>query len=224
MSKSKTDAYEYVQLQESTDTSFVQVGSNSKKIVVTFAGNMHHGFERKSSLLTLQEDRGDFDILYLRNKDKWYLGKLKGIGTNINHSLSFFKKKLKKYDKIIFTGSSAGAYASMLFGSLLQVDCVIASRGQTDLEYVLENLWYPPLLRRKKSCSKTWQKYNRLVDIISEKVNYFVFYEGNTVIGNNHRDLILHGDYHYDLIKNFNNVKKLTSKNEVMEIINQELK
>ena len=61
---------------------------------------MHYGFERKSSLLTLQEDRGDFDILYLRNKDKWYLGKLKGIGTNINHSLSFFKKKLKNMIKL----------------------------------------------------------------------------------------------------------------------------
>ena len=101
-------------------------------------------------------------------------------------------------------------------------NCIL--RGQTDLEYVLENLWYPPLLREKKSCSKTWQKYNRLVDIISEKVNYFVFYEGNTVIGNNHRDLILHGDYHYDLIKILIMLKKLTSKNEVMEIINQELK
>ena len=55
MSKSKTNAYEYVQLQESTDTSFVQV-FQIQKIVVTFAGNMHYGFERKSSLLTLQED------------------------------------------------------------------------------------------------------------------------------------------------------------------------
>ena len=76
--------------------------------------------------MKLKYERNDFDVLYLRNQNKWYLGGLNGIGKNINHTIAFLKKEFAKYDKVICIGNSAGGYASLLFGSLLKVNKVIA--------------------------------------------------------------------------------------------------
>ena len=97
-------------------------------------------FQRKTSLLELREKRNDFDVLYLRNRGKWNIGGLKGIGKNINHTIAFLKKEFAKYDKVICVGGSAGGYASLLFGSLLQVDSVVAMDAQTDLNYLIDRL------------------------------------------------------------------------------------
>ena len=69
--KTYNAAIEYVQEQESTNISYAKVGSNSKKLIVSFGHNGHDGFARKGSLIN---DRfnlpGDdsFDILYIRNQ------------------------------------------------------------------------------------------------------------------------------------------------------------
>ena len=78
------NAIAYINEQETTDISYVKVGSGNKKLIVSFGSNGHDGFERKTSLMKLRFEKNNFDVLYLRNRHQWYIGGLKGIGKNIS--------------------------------------------------------------------------------------------------------------------------------------------
>ncbi len=227
----------YIEQQEATDISYVKIGNASKNLIVSFAGNRHHGFERKTSLVNLKLKRNDFDIMYFRNQGFWYLGGLKGIGKNITHTISFLKNEFAKYDKIICTGSSAGGYASMLFGSLCSVDYVVNIMGQIDLEYLLEKLperWTRTknnlkgtinhskknLKRRKQQCPKTWVAFKDLSKHINTtNTTYYVSYK-NSDQYNDVEDEIYHGIFHYNKIKDFSSVHKIPlSKDPLSTII-----
>ena len=99
------NAIAYIEEQEATEISYVKVGDNSKNLIVSFAGNGHEGFMRKSSLMTLKYERNDFDVLYLRNPFKWYLGGLNGIGKNINCTIAFLKTEFATYNKVLCIGA-----------------------------------------------------------------------------------------------------------------------
>ena len=145
------NAIAYIEAQEATEISYVKIGNNNKKLIVSFAGNRHGGFERKKSLIKLKYQRNDFDVLYLRNQNKWYLGGLNGIGKNINCTIAFLKKEFSKYDKVLCTGISAGGYASLLFGSLLLgIDCNdvcalvdVAALRSAARSRILDPNWHP---------------------------------------------------------------------------------
>ena len=217
------NAMQYINEQETTDISYVKVGDNNKNLIVSFAGNEKTYFQRKTSLLELREKRNDIDVLYLRNRGKWYLGGLKGIGKNINHTIAFLKKEFAKYDKVICVGNSAGGYASLLFGSLLNVNCVITINAQTDLQYCVDNLpddllGKQILIKRAKECPATWSKYNKISNVLNNNVSYIVYYKGDENAGTDN-DLVLHGDYHYEQIKSFPSVSKFNSIDDVIPLI-----
>ena len=214
---------EYIEEQEATNISYVKIGNNSKNLIVSFAGNAHEGFARKTSLMELKYKRNDFDVLYLRNFNRWYIGGLNGIGKNINHTIAFLKKEFAKYDKVYCIGGSAGGYASLLFGSILNVNEVITINAQTDLQYCVDNLsgngnGKTGLMERAKECPATWSKYNKISNVLNNNVSYNVYYKGNNNWQENW-DLVLHGDYHYDEIKHFPNVSKFNSMDDVIPLI-----
>lgn len=221
------DAIKYIEQQEATDISYVKVGNNSKNLIVSFGHNGNPNlnfFPRKTSLMELKYQRNDFDVLYLRNQNKWYLGGLKGIGKNINHTIAFLEKEFSKYDKVLYTGGSAGGYASLLFGSLLKVNKVITFNAQTDLQYCVDNLpdgylGKQNLINRSKQCPVTWKKYNKIVNILNENVLYNVYYKGDENTGKIESDIVLHGDYQYDQIKHFPSVSKFNLKTDVIPLI-----
>ena len=219
------NAIQYIETQEASDISYVKIENNNKKLIVSFASNSHDGFERKSSLMKLKYERNDFDVLYLRNRRRWYLGGLNGIGKNINCTIAFLKREFAKYDKVMCVGNSAGGYASLLFGSLLNVNCVITNNAQTDLQYVKNKLNQPNLINRSKQCPVTWSKYNKIVNVLNNDVLYNVFYKGDDFcqkqaeLRGNVRSLVLHGDYHYDEIKHFPNVSKFNSNRDIIPLI-----
>ena len=135
------------------------------------------------------------DILYMKDESKqWYLGGLNGIGKNINHTIAFLRREIKNYDKVICIGGSAGGYASILFGSLLEVDAVIAFRPQTDLDYAD--------LPRELHKLKTFKKYNNLNTVINSTTQYFIN-------NDNDNEDKLHGTHHYENISEFSNVNRL---------------
>ncbi len=217
------DAMKYIEAQEATKISYVKVGDDSQNLIVSFASNAHEGFARKTSLMELKYKHNNFDVLYLRNFKKWYIGGLNGIGKNINHTISFLKKEFAKYDKVCCTGGSAGGYASLLFGSILNVNEVITINAQTDLQYCVDNLpgvgiGKKNLIARSKECPATWSKYNKISNVLNNNVSYNVYYKGDNNWPENW-DLVLHGDYHYDLIKHFPNINKFNSKNDVIPLI-----
>ena len=63
----------------------------------------------------------------------WYHKGLTGISEEIATTLDYIKQitKEKTYTKIIFIGNSAGGYAALLFGNLLNINKVIAFAPQT---------------------------------------------------------------------------------------------
>ena len=220
------NAMQYINEQETTDISYVKIGNNNKKLIVSFAGNgppQKDFFQRKTSLMELKYHHNDFDVLYLRNQRKWYLGGLTGIGKNINHTIAFLKKEFAKYDKVLCTGNSAGGYASLLFGSLLNVNKVITTIAQTDLQYCVDNLpdghnGKQNLIKRLKQCPVTWSKYNKISNVLNNNVSYNVYYDGDEKAKHDN-DLVLHGDYHYDEIKHFPNVSKFNSEGDFVPLI-----
>ena len=122
---------------------------------MSFGSANHGGFDRKGSLINLKYDNNNFDILYLRDMNyftmsigrnrkerlvgRWYLGGLKGIGKNINHTLSFLKKQINNYDNDFYRNKMRICF--ILFGSLLKINHVIAVNPQTDLEYIFKNVY-----------------------------------------------------------------------------------
>jgi len=210
------NAIAYIEEQEATNISYVKIGNNSKNLIVSFASNNHNGFEQKTSLMKLKYERSDFDVLYLRNQFNWYLGGLNGIGKNINHTIAFLKKQFADYDTVICTGFSAGGYASILFGSLLEVDSVITEGAQISLDYVIQKIptniekmkiSWNRLTSRKHECKKTWKKYSQLNYILNESVEYYVYYNSDDRTSG--IEIVLHGNYHFNLIKDFPSVNKL---------------
>jgi hypothetical protein len=239
MNDQETKYLLYIQEQEGTDVSFVKVGDGHKNLIVSFGcANPHGGFDRKKSLMKLMSEDGDTDVLYLRDMKefqvgrgrhkhikllgRWYLGGLTGIGKNIIHTISFLKNIFKNYENVICTGTSMGGYASILFGSLLNVNYVIVGNAQTDLGYVLEHTRrhgrgkISQLSKRKKECPKTWEKYSNLDTFVSESVNYQLYYTGESdYIGNRamggYNEAILHSTHHLDNIKNCKSVTEFDS-------------
>lgn len=233
MIKTKEEAINYINEQEASNISFCKIGDGSKNLVVSLGSANHGGFDRKGSLINLKYDNNNFDILYLRDMNyfatgrgrkqkerlvgRWYLGGMEGIGKNINHTLSFLKKQINNYENVIFTGISMGGYASILFGSLLKINHVIAVNPQTDLEYILKNVYkdkrhqLTQLKKRKKQCPKTWKKYCNLKSYLNDSVKYHLsFLDDKKYHGNKALDgyfgLIMHSSHHLKNIIDFSTV------------------
>jgi hypothetical protein len=220
------NAIAYIEEQEATDISYVKIGDNNKNLIVSFGSNGHDGFERKTSLMKLRFEKNNFDVLYLRDECKWYLDGLKGIGKNINCTIAFLKKEFAKYDKVCCVGNSAGGYASLLFGSLLKIKQIVAVDPQTDLSYLINELGRKHSFRRNlRSLSRsrhtrtTWNKYNKIANVLSEDVLCNVLSLKDENYNRFWMDLVLHGKYHYDQIKHFPNVIKFESMEEVLLLI-----
>jgi hypothetical protein len=86
---------------------------------------------------------------------------IQNISTDINTTVSYLKNKLNKYKKVIMTGTSAGAYAAILFGSLLNVSDVIV---------------FNPITILYGRRDKYNLKYIDLsIDVINKTTNYYLY-------------------------------------------------
>jgi hypothetical protein len=77
-----------------------------------------------------------------KNADKYFYRDIKQmcyhkgidkLSTDIESTVLYLSKIVKKYKRVIFTGNSAGAYAAILYGSLLNVSDVIVFKPITIL-------------------------------------------------------------------------------------------
>jgi hypothetical protein len=114
--------------------------------------------------------------IFLRDLQKqWYLC---GINDTLNtpiHVLNFLKNETVGY-RIITIGSSAGGYAALLFGSLLECERVYAFNSQLNLNITINNsnFYIDPILFAKKNDPKT-NIYYDLTNILNEKTTYYYF-------------------------------------------------
>jgi len=197
---------------ETTDISYYKVGNDNDTLVVSFAAWRTPYFHYKKSLLNISAEC-KFDILFLRNpKDKnhWYLDKMEGIGRGVSEIKNFLKKQISTYNKIIFVGNSMGGYGAILYGSLLDVDYVVAPIPQTDLDYVRTQL---PKNSDYRSISrlKDYPKYGNLNNFISKKTKYFITARSEKIPKGVHQrfDYYQHSFYQCENILNLGNVTYL---------------
>jgi hypothetical protein len=110
--------------------------NNSDVLLISFGGLSEgmgippYEFLRIASEFNVQK-------IFLRDSLRsWYQRGIKGIGNNIDRVANYLQAKIdeQKFNKIITTGNSAGGYAAILFGYLLEVDSAIAFSPQTFID------------------------------------------------------------------------------------------
>jgi hypothetical protein len=111
----------------------------SSTIVVSFAGHglKFGGNPRPEFRNFLSKNFPGVDVLLLVDYNcRCYHQGLKGLTSNVDETANYIQNIIIGYKKVIFVGVSAGGYASILFGSLLKVNDVIAITPQTKLKAV----------------------------------------------------------------------------------------
>lgn len=110
---------------------------------------------------------------------QWYLT---GINAEINNPeklLDFLRNETAGY-KVITLGSSAGGYAAVLYGSLLQADQVMIFNAQFEVSSLLSRSTEKinPLLFRLKE--EAVSKYFDIKKFINENIDIFYFYSNKS--------------------------------------------
>lgn len=158
----------------------------SKTLIVSFAG---HGLINERPRIEfasfLKQHFPHMDAqFYMDSNCKSYHFGMEGISTNIDETVQFLKRQIDGYERIVFLGASAGGYAAILFGSLLNVDTVIAFIPQT-------------IIRSKTSD----ERYRNLRTIINTTTKYYIIGDQSIEDRNNY-----HHISHCENIATFNNV------------------
>jgi hypothetical protein len=185
---------------------FIKGNDKYKKlIIVSFGGcALKMGgiqpFEFVNTLNKICQTAAKYFVIDKNNL--WYHGGIKTISNDVNSTVEYLKNIIDGYEKVIFIGTSAGGYASILFGSLLNVDTVLAFIPQT----IISNKG-----RRNKN-SFLNKEYINLNSHINDNTNYILY--GDPLIKNINS---LHHISHCNNIKNFKNVN-------IIEICNLDMK
>jgi hypothetical protein len=180
----------------------LKIINNSKNVIICFSGigkqfGQIQPFEFLNHLTKTYENNVDL-YFFIDNYQCWYH---KGFNddhvTSIDNTVEYLNTIIKNgnYEKIIFMGTSAGGYASILFGSLCNVTNVIAFIPQT-------------ILREKHCMDSKYQNLNKFIN----KTTKYVLYGDATVTGV--------GEYHHVShclnIKNNPNVKVKIQKQPIV--------
>jgi hypothetical protein len=147
----------------------------SKTLIVSFAGHglKYGGVPKIEFANFLQTHFSHIDAqFYIDNTCSSYHHGIEGISTNIDETVQYLRQRFEGYDKIITLGASAGGYAAILFGSLLNVDTVIAFIPQTIL----------------KSKDRE-DKYRNLAPFINPDTTYHIFGDTSITDTNNYHHI-----------------------------------
>jgi esterase/lipase len=157
-------------------------------LIVSFAGHgLQYGGVPKiefSNFLNKHFSHIDAQF-YIDYNCKSYHQGMQGISNNIDETVEYLKNKFKSYERVICLGVSAGGYAAMLFGSLLNVANVIAFIPQT----------------RLKSKERD-EKYRDIAPHINTTTKYYIFADESVQDENN-----CHHVSHCERISRFPNVQ-----------------
>jgi hypothetical protein len=73
-------------------------------------------------------------IFYVDLHQSYYTKGFEGFSKNYDESVEHLRKEMAGYNKVNFYGVSAGGYAAILFGSLLNVNQVVSFGGPTKID------------------------------------------------------------------------------------------
>ena len=165
--------------------------NGNKNLIICFGGMaLQFGgilpFEFLNYLSTNYKNSCDL-IFYIDKNQCWYHKGISDITNNIDETVSYLNTIIKTghYEKVIFMGTSAGGYASILFGSLCNnINYVISFIPQTILKHPI-NL-----------------NYSNLKNIINKNTKYIIY--GDISIKNAND---AHHISHCENIEHFTNVQ-----------------
>ncbi|MFM6189949.1 MAG: hypothetical protein ACKPEN_00340 [Planktothrix sp.] len=210
-----TDTYQKIspdfeqQLSDPQQSIVTDYSANSDIMLIAFGGmNSRMGMPPFEFFRLAQ----DYPIkkIFLRDlRQSWYQKGLPQIGGNANAILKYLKAEINqlKPQKIVITGSSAGGFAALLFGYLLEVDIVLSFAPQTFIDthtcfIVGDNRYRPPIIklyqyphgiRKYYNLSKFFQVKHNL------KTKFHIYFDENYLLDKrhahslkNHRNVILH--------------------------------
>ena len=172
---------------------------NNTELIISFAGNavVYGGVPQLEFVNSLNKIYPNCDkLFYLDKTSRFYINGIQTISKSIEETTQYISSKIKDYKKVCFIGTSAGGYASILYGSLLNIDYVLAFKPQTNLE-IIKNIF-----------DKDNIKYINLKNYINNKTKYKLI--GNKNITDNND---IHCIQQCDNIKDFENVNIIYKEN-----------
>jgi len=139
---------------------------DSERLVVAFGGMAR---AREMPIFEFLKSTSCLDAskVYIRDLRRiWYHHGLPGIGENIDAIAGYLSGLIgnRHFERVVFLGSSTGAYAAILFGFLLGVDTVIAFVPKTFLN---------PWRRLIHFDVKTWRQMWTLIWSRTAQQQYF---------------------------------------------------
>ena len=119
-----------------------------------------------------------------------YHSGIEGISRNIDETVEYLRKEIENYKNIVFLGVSSGGYAAILFGSLLNIQSVVA--------------FIPQTIRRDKIVD---EKYRDISLYINNTTRYFLY--GDTSLNDSQH---IHHISHCERIASRSNVYLIKKK------------
>jgi hypothetical protein len=145
-----------------TQLSFLKINvEDSDSLIVSFSGFLLNLVTktRYDFASFLDKNFSNINRYYYADKcSNLYHNGIHGISSNIDETVAYLKNEIKNYKNVTFIGTSAGGYAAILFGSLLNVNNVIA--------------FSPPTFRRNTNID---EKYRDIAPYINETTKYYLF-------------------------------------------------
>jgi hypothetical protein len=142
-------------------TKVIDVGHSNDLIIVTFGGyaNKFGGIPPFEFLNFLKNNFPNTDKqFYIDIHSCCYAKGIAGITNNIKETVDHLSQQIKGYKKAVFVGTSGGGYAAILFGSLLNIDTVIA--------------FIPTTIVRKANVESN---YKNLSTVINQTTKYYLY-------------------------------------------------
>lgn len=179
----------------------LHITEGKKPLFVAFGGiaqQLHMPpFEFKNFLTS---NFGDVNFIFIRDMEQaWYFNGISGLSTNFDTNVEGIKKLIDdvEHSKVIFIGNSMGGYASILYGSLLNVDHILAFAPQTFISPAKRNKHsdtrWPQQMKKIHTKAPTHPYYdlNNLEDVQSD---IRIFCGAQSKLDNIHANNIKHMD------------------------------
>ncbi|GAB5554774.1 MAG: hypothetical protein Sapg2KO_43650 [Saprospiraceae bacterium] len=144
---------------------------DKKTLIISFGGldSVLAGTPPFEFLKTLNTIIPTCDKYFIIDKHQlWYHKGINEMAVDIPTTKDFLAKLIAPYEKVLFIGNSAGAYAAILFGSLLNIDLVLAFVPQTYLYNI-----------KKQGFD---ERYLDLNSYINKSTNYVIYGRNSTTI------------------------------------------
>jgi len=212
--------------------------TNSKVLLITFGG-IYGGSGIPVFEFFNMASQFSVNKMFIRDLNQaWYQKGIKNPDIkNIDGMVTFLKHKIQESNaqKVVMVGNSAGGFAALLFGNLLNVDVVHSFAPQTFIDRKNRTLhsdtrWFKQISELYNDDSLT-EDYFDLYKVFDKnktntKTQYHIYYDGNHKLDRIHSERL--GKFHniklFKYIDGGHNVIKHMKENgDLLELLKQSL-